>query len=187
MSDTTIPTPEVLRQLVDYDPETGVLTWRPRTAKQVAASHVDRWNRRWAGRQITTKDRHGYVYLRLKRRRVAAHRAAWAIAKGHWPAADIDHINGVRDDNRLANLRAVTRSGNNKNSTLRSDNKSGVVGVSWDSARNVWAVRIKVGDYYKFLGYFQSKAAAVRARQEASMLHGYHTNHGKRKGRPKPP
>ena len=187
MSKRTLPTPDMLRQLIDYDPETGLLTWKTRTADVMKPSYVGRWNDRWAGKRIATKDRHGYIFFRLDGFRISAHRAAWAISFDKWPDQDVDHINGVRDDNRLSNLRAVSRHENTKNSSIRSDNKSGVTGVSWCRARSMWTVRIKADGKYKFLGYFDSKEDAIAIRLIAQQKYGFHPNHGKRKGRPKPP
>ena len=182
MSERTLPPVDLLRQLVYYNPETGILTWRKRDANAMNPKYVDRWNARWAETEISSEDKDGYIVLRRNGCRLLAHRAAWAITYGDWPKNHIDHINGVRNDNRIKNLRDVSRQENNKNSSLRSDNVSGVVGISWDNNKSKWTARIKAGNKYKFLGYFDLKDDAVAARSEAEPLYGYHQNHGKKKG-----
>lgn len=182
MLERTLPPVDLLRQLLDYDPETGILTWKKRDASVMNPKYVDRWNTRWAGVKISSQDKDGYIYLRFNEHRLLAHRVAWAMTYSDWPENHIDHINGIRTDNRISNLRDVSRQENNRNASLRSDNASGVVGVSWDKARMKWVARIKSGDAYKFLGYFDSKDDAVAARKAADQLHGYHQNHGKKKG-----
>lgn len=91
----------------------------------------------------------------------------------------MDHINGIRTDNSFKNLRCVTRSENLKNSSVRSDNKSGTVGVSWAKEKGKWCVRIGTDDGYKNLGYFKDKDLAIKKRKEAEITYGYHKNHGK--------
>lgn len=107
-----------------------------------------------------------------------AHRVAWAITHGEWPTSDIDHINGVRDDNRICNLRAVTRSQNRRNSSMRSDNKSGITGVALDKKFNVWRAQIHVDGKHITLGAFPTFEAAVGARRKAALKHGFTERHG---------
>lgn len=74
------------------------------------------------------------------------HRLAWFYVHGRWPTADIDHINGNRDDNRLCNLREATRQQNIQNSKRRSDNRSGIKGVCWVESRGYWLASVKTPD-----------------------------------------
>lgn len=165
--------PETLHDLLTYDPLTGLLTWMSRPGK-------DSWNARYAGREaMTNLDHNGYRRSRIFGIPVAAHRVIWAMAHGAWPEGDIDHINGDKTDNRLANLREVTRQGNNRNMSRRKDNTSGITGVSWDRARQLWVARIKHNGRYKALGRFHSVEAAAVARERAMREFGYHQNHGR--------
>lgn len=186
-----LPPPELLRKLLRYEFDTGALYWLKRTPDMFSDGaqprhHIcARWNSRWAGRLLTSRDKDGYIVARFHGRRMLAHRAIWALTCGKWPDLDIDHINGARDDNRIKNLREVPRRENARNAEIRSDNKSGVVGVSWDNGRGRWVARIGAEAGYRFLGYFDVMEDAVKARKSAEDEHGYHENHGrKKKGRP---
>lgn len=64
------------------------------------------------GEEVTSTDSHGYIRVSIAGRRYSAHRVAWLIVHGEWPECDIDHINGDKTDNRVANLRKLSRSDN---------------------------------------------------------------------------
>lgn len=113
-----------LRELLKYDPETGLFYWRPRPSQTRA------WNTRYAGTIAgTVRPDNGYVKIGLEKRNYKAHRLAWLYMAGAWPAHDVDHKNGDRADNRWSNLRAATRTFNNANSSVRSDSTIGLKGV----------------------------------------------------------
>lgn len=179
----TPPAPETLRLLLDYNPETGALTWRARTPdlfkdeKHSAQRKCDAWNRRMAGREAFTAIGHGYLKGSIFNERYAAHRVAWAIYYGSWPDGQIDHINGIRTDNRIANLRDTDNATNGKNQRLGRNNRSGVNGVLFD--RGKWVARIKVGGVTKHLGRFKSLEDAAQARRIADAQHSFHPNHGR--------
>lgn len=140
---------------VSYDPATGVFRHK-----------VDRcMGKIEAGERAGSKDASlGYVRLSIDGKRVWAHRVAWLLSTGSWPQADIDHINGVRDDNRLANLRDVSRGQNLQNQTKPGPgNRSGIRGVRWDGRRSKWRAEISVDNRNKFLGRFDTKAEAAAA------------------------
>lgn len=170
-----LPTVDELRKLLAYNPDTGELTWLPR--KNVRKC----WNRRYAGHPaLACVHSDGYRKGRLHRKLLRAHRVAWAIHHGRWPALDLDHINGDRSDNRISNLRQVTRSENQRNMRLPSDNKSGVIGVYWSTARQKWVAEIRDADgKKKHLGVFEDLKAAADVRKAAEAEHGYHKNHGR--------
>jgi len=128
MSDLSIvevrATPERLRQLLDYDPETGKLTWKARDSSQFTRSYglcgprhqAAVWSAKNAGREaFTYTNEHGYRKGKVDRQVYAAHRVAWAIYYGEWPKQIIDHINGEKSDNRITNLRDVSNSVNMRN------------------------------------------------------------------------
>ena len=173
-------TAEQARILLDYDPLTGKLFWKKRPRDMCSSEGQWRWwNTRWVGAPaLDNLDRHGYLKGKIFGRVIRAHRAAWLISTGDWPEADIDHINGIRTDNRLENLRAVTRSQNRRNSKMSSNNTSGVTGVSWFSPTKKWAARITNKDGPKILGYFPCFAVAVRARRQAERENGFSARHG---------
>lgn len=121
----------------------------------------------------------GYIYARLMGRAIYAHRAAWAISYGEWPKGDIDHINGDRADNRIANLRDVSRQENMRNAKRNRANRSGVVGVTWCRAARKWQAQIGISGKCKYLGIFSSRDDAVAARRAAERQYGFHENHGR--------
>ena len=137
------------------------------------------WNARYAGQEAFTANMHGYKHGRVLSINMRAHRVAWAIVHGQWPSEHIDHINGDRADNRLHNLRHVSRTVNNKNAKRREDNMSGCTGVHLDKRNSKWVAQINANGKRKFLGYFGSFAEARNARLIAEAQHGYHPNHGR--------
>lgn len=160
--------PKVLRELLAYDPETGVLTWRERARKWFPSDHAhETWNARFAGRPALTAKRMGYRAGSILRTQCYAHRAAFAVETGRWPEAEIDHINGDRADNRWGNLREATRSGQMQNTARRSNNTSGHVGVSWCAPRKLWTAMIKQGGQASYLGGFPRKEDAATAYRAA--------------------
>lgn len=184
MASKALPTPEELRQLLDYDPETGAFTWRERSpdlfvGKKYSADRLAAtWNGNFAGTAALTNHSNGYLKGRILGRSVKAHRAAWAIYYNEWPTGHIDHINHNRADNRIANLRIVTRAENMRNSSRASNNTSGVTGVSWCKKRGKWVARIIRDGRLKHLGYFDDILLAAQARQAANTQFGFHRNHG---------
>lgn len=164
--------------LFRYDAETGELFWRRRPESMFPdPASAARWNGRYAGkRALTAKTKAGYLTGLLFRKHVKAHSVAWAIAHGRWPY-EIDHINGDKSDNRIANLREVTRQENSRNRGMRSDNCTGVAGVS--KRRGRWLARIQGDSREVTLGTFDTLTEAAAARKAAERRFGYHENHGR--------
>ena len=171
-------TPEYLRERLRYEPDTGKLFWREAEPVhfKLRRTHLA-WNTRFAGKEAGSLLKPGYLYINLKKKMMLAHRIIWAIVHGRWPD-QIDHINHIRTDNRIENLRNVSASGNAQNIGMPADNTSGHVGVYWFKARKIWYARIKVGAKNHHLGYFANKADAIAARQAADERFGFHKNHG---------
>lgn len=177
-------TPEILRQLLRYEPETGLLLWRQRDACFYAhadkASLAKRWNAQFAGRAALIHiGEHGYRYGAVLGRKVKAHRVAWALHFGVWPCGVIDHINGDRLDNRIANLRDTDHAGNGRNAKRSTANRSGHTGVSWCATQAKWKVQIRDRGRKVTVGRYASLAEAVSARDRANLEFGYHENHGR--------
>lgn len=160
--------PSELKRLLAYDPETGAFTRLVRVNRKHDVGSV-------AG-SLTYQ---GYIRIFINRSHYLAHRLAFFFMTGAFPQIDIDHINGVRSDNRWANLRVVTHSDNAKNMRLPADNKSGVIGVRWQSRLNKWSARIGIDGKEKYLGAFATLEEAASARKHAEALHGFHPNHGR--------
>jgi hypothetical protein len=186
MAKNELPSPELLRKLIDYDPASGVMIWRARSPELFtdsikSAAHVAAyWNSRFAGTPaLASIGRNGYLHGRIFGDAYLAHRVAWAIHYGEWPLGQIDHINHDRTNNRIANLRVVRNSENCKNTTLRASNTSGITGVTWDRANNRWRAQICVNGVMISLGRFTNKSDAIRVRKQAERRHGFHENHGR--------
>jgi hypothetical protein len=169
MQNLTLAGTVALHELLRADFKTGDLFWRKRDESifyragiKVRSSRLKTWNTRYAGQKgFTCLDGHGYLMGRIFNKSYKAHRVLWALYYGEWPKDQIDHLNGVRNDNRIINLRSVSQSENNRNMKMRSDNKSGCVGVSFDSSRGKWMARINSTN----IGRFDTveDAAAARA------------------------
>lgn len=169
-----------ISEVLKYDPDTGSFEWKPRPREMFRSLHeFVRWNNRYAGKPTGNKHYSGYVHLIFLGRRFAAHRVAWLFLYGQWPEGEIDHVNGIRSDNRGTNLRDVDRSGNQRNASRRTDNTSGVVGVVWSKRASKWASRINIYGQRKNLGFFDQLEDAVAARKAAEREYGFHENHGR--------
>ncbi len=178
-------TPSVLRALLSYDPATGVLTWKPRTPDMfegLTEGECKAFNGKYAGKPALTNDGKGkYKRGAIFGVEVYAHRVAWALHYGTWPKHHIDHINGNGRDNRISNLRDVTRSENMKNRRLSNINTSGFHGVHKAYPdRDVWAAQIKSDGKHIHLGTFDTKAEAVAAREAAEKVLNFPPNHGRK-------
>lgn len=184
MAKKPLPTPDELRQLLEYDPGSGVLTWRPRSASMFAPGNrgADKvcigWNKKYAGQEAgNVHPISGYRIVGLGQL-VGAHRVAWAIYYSEWPKHVIDHINGDPLDNSIGNLRDVTPQQNQKNCFRRVDNKSGVTGVSRAPRNRGWVAKIRVDGRQVHLGTFDTIEEAASARAMANHRFGFSTRHG---------
>lgn len=113
----------------------------------------------------------GYIRIYVESKIYSASRLAWLYETGEWPNDEIDHINGVRDDNRFINLREANRSQNCYNKGLMTNNTSGHKGVSWHKTRLCWQAIITVNKKQKHLGYYSSKQEAIDARKKAEEIY----------------
>lgn len=148
-----------LQSLLSYDPETGCFRWlapRPYCSTGKLAGGLTSY---------------GYIRISVDGRPYQAHRLAWFYVHGRWPSNEIDHVNGVRSDNRLTNLREATPSQNQANKRIRKDNTSGVKGVTWDKSRGKWLASIHINGKRLGLGRHQTLEQAARAYEAAASLH----------------
>lgn len=185
MAAKPLPSQEVLRQLLRYEPETGKLFWKERgpgwfqNGRHSAEHNAGVWNARYAnGEAFLSPSADGYYRGAIFNVFYRSHRIIWKMVTGTDPI-EIDHINGIRTDNRWVNLRSVEGSVNMKNSQTYATNSSGRVGVGWFKARNKWRAQIFVAGRARHLGFFDSFDDAVAARVSAEIEHGYHENHGR--------
>lgn len=147
-----------LRVVLRYEAESGAFFWLAPLSPRARV-----------GSRAGTVNAKGYRVIKLMGSRYRAHRLAWLYMYGVWPSADIDHINGTRDDNRIANLRDVTNQVNSMN-RIRAKGQSGLVGVSRRGVR--WAAEIYRNGEKHYLGQFATPEAARLAYEKAkSSLH----------------
>lgn len=149
------------RDIFEYNPETGIFI------KKIESIEVG---------SITE---YGYMRISVDGKHYLLHRIAWLIMTGDWPTDQIDHINGNRSDNRWINLRQADNKENSRNQSLRSTNKSGVVGVNWIQKLNKWRAQITVDGKPIHLGVFSEISDAKDARKKAEKNFGFHENHGR--------
>lgn len=166
-----LPDTATLRSMFTYCPETGVLTWLPRLDDP-------RWNRVFAGKPAGGVDGKGYVRIRTEGNNWNAHRVIWKLVHDEEPEY-VDHINGNRADNRLCNLRSVSKTENARNTRLKRHNTSGVSGVHWRTKDQRWAATIHHNGALVRLGQYRLFEDAVAARRAAEIKYGYHANHGR--------
>lgn len=174
MAAKPLPSPEVLRQLLNYDPETGKLFWKERTVGLFPDERCHlAWNARYARKEAFTAVIGGYKRGRIFHGNYSAHRVIWAMNYGYWPTQQIDHIDLVRTNNRLTNLREVTVNQNRQNRRALSNNKCGLKGVSWDASKNKWRAYIQCDGKPMAIGTFDTKEEAYSAYCiEAERQHG---------------
>jgi hypothetical protein len=159
-------TQTLLKLHLHYDSETGVFTRLISTNGGVCIGDI-------AGTVHPTK----YRFIQVAKNMYAAHRLAFLYMTGEFPPHDVDHINGARNDNRWANLRAVTRYENTQNTAKNRNNTSGVMGVHWHKLTGKWQAYI--GGKHTHIGLFDNWFEAVCARKSAENRLGYHPNHGR--------
>jgi len=140
-----------LKKLLKYDPETGVFTWLTNPSKRIKA-----------GQQAGSLHHKGYIQIGINKTLYLAHRLAWFYYYGNLPNQTIDHINGIKTDNRISNLRDISSSGNCQN-LLRSRGSSGLIGAHFQKSRNRWSSSIKLNGVRTHLGYFKTAEEAHTA------------------------
>ena len=162
MAPKELPPVDYLRQCFVYDPDTGVLTWLLRKAYRIQIGDV-------AG---SPTDR-GYLCVRLDGSNYKVHRIVWAMYAGLAAARPLDHVNGVKSDNRISNLREASSSENGRNTSAYRNNTSGYKGVSWHKRIGKWGSAIRLYGRVRHLGYFTEIEDAAAAYAAASKeLHG---------------
>lgn len=152
-------TAERLRELLHYDPLTGVFTRRVTTGGRYGGK---------AGAVAGTVNDQGYVLISVMSYQYRANRLAWLYMTGEWPTGEVDHKDTVRANNWWANLRDVPTVVNAQNRRrAQSNSKTGLLGASWNSRDRRFVARIKVDGTYKSLGGFDTAEAAHAAYVDA--------------------
>lgn len=169
----SMPPLREVAQRIAYDPETGLISWKPCGPETFKSAHAWKvWTAKFAGKPIRKLSR-GYVVVAYSgpdgTRYMQGHRIAWALMTGAWPAQEIDHINGRRSDNRWENLREATHTENNRHKAAESGSKTGVRGVyPHHDGSGRFIAQIRAEGRIKYLGTFDTKDAAAAARAEAA-------------------
>lgn len=154
-------TQQRLQQLFNYNPETGIFTRLVATSNFTKAGHV-------AG----TLSKNGYLYMMVDRKNYMAHRLAWIYVYGEFPKNEIDHINGIEDDNKISNLRDVDKFINMQNEVrVRKNNACGLMGAHFRKERNKWVAQLRVNGKSRRFGSFNTPEEAHHAYLKAKRLY----------------
>jgi hypothetical protein len=157
-------TQERLHEVVEYNPNTGIFIWKKSIAKIIKIGNI-------AG----SKRKDGYLCFQIDKKMYLAHRLAWFYVYGYFPKL-LDHINQIRHDNRIINLREATKSENGQNRPQQKNNTSGIKGVHWAKREKKWLSFINLNGKMKHLGYFIDINDAINARKTAEIkLHSFST------------
>lgn len=156
----------LIKELFDY--KDGVLIRKKCTARRHTLGEAVGWS-----------NGKGYLLVTIRYSNYLVHRIIWAYFNGELPQKNIDHIDGDTTNNRIENLRLVTKSENARNKKIRSDNKSGVQGVYWVSKIKKWEAAIVSGKKTVRLGQYKDFHQAASIRLTAEDHYGYHKNHGR--------
>jgi hypothetical protein len=162
-----------------YIPASGAMIWLAKSGRE---QEVRRWNSRYAGRDAGCVDERGYVRVVIsvdgKKRKIRGHTLAWFIVHGALPSGELDHINGARSDNKISNLREVSRSGNQRNKGLQQNSSTGYVGVTRSRGRDKWEAHGRDGSRRIYLGLYDSPEAAAVVAKAFRDERGYSARHG---------
>ena len=154
-------TPDELKSLLKYDPETGDFVWACSLGRCAA------------GNKAGHRHKAGYRIIRINGKSHMAHRLAWVYMTGKMPEDEIDHINGDKSDNRFCNLREATRCQNSRNRAVMRNNKTGRKNVCFVTSRGKYKAQIKYAGKIKFLGYYDCpELAALVASEYRDKYHG---------------
>lgn len=155
-------TQDELKELLHYDHDTGVFTWIASSGRRSRIGGI-------AG----SINGRGYINIGIKYVMYLAHRLVWVYVHGHEPPNEIDHINRIKNDNRLVNLRLATRSENMLNKGIMATNTSGYKGVSFNSRDKKWIVMCLIDGKHHYIGRFDTAEEASSAYVEfAEKNHG---------------
>lgn len=174
-----------IEKFFDVDLKHGHLIHKPRLPEDFSTpkrgtkkSYADMYNNQHAGKVVgLSVVTNRYLSVKIDGISYSVHRLIWFYATGIEPEY-IDHINGIKNDNRLENLRAVSHLENCKNMAVTDRNTSGHIGVFWHKGEQKWGAKISDAGRRIYLGYYKDFKDAVKARKRAELKYGYHENHG---------
>lgn len=152
-------TQERLKEVLDYDPETGIFRWLKKISDKNVVGNVAGWE----------EGKDGYIVISIYGIKYKAHLLAWLYTYGVWPSKFLDHRDTVKSNNRISNLREATKSQNNVNKGLMSNNTSGYKGITFDKYTNRWKCRLSFNGKTYDLGRYDSPKEAAKAYDKASL------------------
>lgn len=177
-----------LHELLTLDESSGRLFWKVRGLKffrdgaQTAKHNQAIWNAKNAGKEAFKRiAKNGYKVGSIFDIRLYAHRVIYAMHSGAWPSHTIDHISGIKVDNRPINLRDVPHRENMLNMKLSKASSTGATGVAFDGSRGKYAAHVTVEGRTVHLGRFERLEDATLASQDARSSFGFHENHGRKR------
>ena len=164
---------DILKELLDYNSETGKLYWKKRDRKYFPSDRsCTWWNNRYSKKEaFAYKSKEGYYIGSIFGKTYLKHRVIWAFHYEKWPSDEIDHINRIRDDNRICNLRVATHQQNLQNKTSHKGSTSKYLGVYWHKQSEKWIAQIRVNGAKMYLGIFNNEENAAIAYDKASKKH----------------
>jgi len=157
-------THDYLKECIDYNKDTGIFIWKKRPLHHFASERgFNTWNSKYCGK-VASSNRKGYLVIGIYYGQYFAHRLAWFYIHGVMPDKQIDHINGITDDNRMVNLRLANHAENQQNQRrCAKNNKTGFLGVSFKKSHNKFQAVIGIDKKLKHLGYFETPELASNA------------------------
>jgi len=169
-----------LSSLVSYDKDNGIFTWLKRDGQERS---IKIWNTRFSGKECgTINSTTGYRQFAFKfngkTQFIDAHRLAWFVINGNVPLGEIDHIDRIKLNNRIENLRDVPACINQRNSPMQRNNTSGVTGVNWHKIAKKWRAEVKVNSKRIYLGLFSDILEAKSVVNKFRLDHEFSITHG---------
>lgn len=171
-------TQEELKKLVTYNYETGEMFWLPRPFEMFKSEQACKtWNTKFANKQIKTIDGKGYFHGLFLGKFLRVHRLSFLYFFGYLPKI-IDHINGIKTDNRISNLKGSSIQKNNMNRSIGRNNTSGVVGVYKNNQSGLWCAQMKFKGETYHLGSSKNKSEVISLRKAEEKRLGFSERHG---------
>ncbi|RUR52709.1 HNH endonuclease [Vreelandella populi] len=176
-------TQELIKELLHYDPETGIFTWKARDPENYPVkSRVHNWNSQHAGKRAGSVKYASSGYcarlIVIFYKKYYEHRLAWLYMHGKWPAHPIDHIDGDATNNAFSNLRNGEVV-NMRNMSRPITNTSGVSGVSFCKITSRWRALVFIEGKRHDLGRHDSVEEAAEKVAAFRGIHGFSSRHGK--------
>lgn len=147
-----------LKENLEYSHDSGHLIWKTRVA---TGNYHQMWNALHAGKIAGSRDKDGYRQLNILSHVYRAHSLVWLYVTGEFPMTEIDHINGIKDDNRFGNLRLATRALNTQNWSRKGRGTSGALGVTWNKAAGKWQASGLFNGKLRYLGLYDELTIAA--------------------------